>query len=380
MHARDAGSTRGVIRELDGLRGLAIATVLVHRFWPRTGPWHAWSALPDAGWVGVDLFFVLSGFLITGILIDTKGAPAFFRNFYARRALRIFPLYYAFVALCFVLIPLAQSAPWASTTFVHESGSPAWYLLYVGNLREAWLGHEPANFLAPMWSLSIEEQFYLTFPLVVARLSLRTLARTLAGVVVAALLVRIATTALWPSNERVQYVATWCRMDAIAVGGLVAIFVRSPAAARAREWAPAAARLGAWALLAALAAGLLDRTTTAGRTIGYSVVAGAFALVVLGTVTGREQSRTAWLRWRPLRALGRISYGAYVFHRPALMVTTACAAKIGIGRESIVIVPLSFVVTVIVAQISWRAFESRILNLKDRFRSQRHPAELREAA
>src|SRR5262245_55356351 len=122
---------RGHIRELDGLRGIAIALVMIHHFWPRSGPLTQarWQEIAHLGWIGVDLFFVVSGFLITGILLDTRGEPNYYRNFYARRALRIFPLYYVFLTAAFVLIPPVQRGSYYQTAFLRESGSPLWYYL-----------------------------------------------------------------------------------------------------------------------------------------------------------------------------------------------------------------------------------------------------------
>src|SRR6478735_6413135 len=120
--------TKGFIVELDGLRGIAILMVMIHRFWPRTGVGFG-ADVAGAGWIGVDLFFVISGFLIAGILLDTKGEPGYFRNFYARRVLRIFPLYYLFVIG--TLIAFSHNAE-----FRQHAGSPFWYLAYLGNIPE----------------------------------------------------------------------------------------------------------------------------------------------------------------------------------------------------------------------------------------------------
>jgi hypothetical protein len=127
------------VRSLDGLRGLAIAGVLAV---------HAGVPFFAAGWLGVDLFFVLSGFLITGILLREKGSPTYFKAFYARRVLRIFPLYYLFVIG--TLVAFSHNAE-----FRQHAGSPFWYLAYLGNIPESLLGHDPPYFLAPVWSLAI---------------------------------------------------------------------------------------------------------------------------------------------------------------------------------------------------------------------------------
>src|SRR5437764_12858768 len=143
------------VPEVDGLRGIAILLVLVHHFGPHVqSPWV--QRAMHLGWIGVDLFFVISGFLITGILLRTRADQQYYSNFYMRRALRIFPLYYLLLFSVFTLIPLVEGGPYFETAFVAESGSPAWYLFYLGNVREAITGHEPAYFLAPLWSLSIE--------------------------------------------------------------------------------------------------------------------------------------------------------------------------------------------------------------------------------
>src|SRR5512146_2621511 len=133
MPGRGAAAS-GYVAELDGLRGIAILLVMIHRMYPHTGgmPWPI-----EAGWVGVDLFFVISGFLIAGILIDTRDDPDYFRNFYARRVLRIFPLFYLLVGGMLLVFPLAGHAD-----FLRAAGSPLWYLLQLGNLPEGLLGRD----------------------------------------------------------------------------------------------------------------------------------------------------------------------------------------------------------------------------------------------
>lgn len=372
-----APALKGTIRELDGLRGLAIFLVIIHHFWPREGKWAVYGALPHLGWIGVDLFFVVSGLLITGILLDTKDAPSFFRNFYARRSLRIFPLYFLFLLLAFVAVPALQGGPWAETEFVRQSGSPWWYVLYQGNLREAITGREPAYILAPLWSLSIEEQFYLVFPLLVFVLSRKQLKTLLIVAVVFALLFRAVTTMIWPLNERVQYLATPSRIDTLALGALMALGLREGWLRIDRR------RLGhaTLALLATLGAcftfGLLDRTTVFARTMGYSVVAFTFAAIVLWGVTGREGKDTALLRWAPLRALGKVCYGVYVLQRPVEVVVGKVAEAVwaGYDRTELYTLPILIGATFLAATVSWNLFERPLLGLKHRFAVRGHPQE-----
>ena len=155
---------------LDGIRGIAILMVLMHHalmfgkmrsdllFEKRL------HKLLFSGWLGVDLFFVLSGFLITGILIDLKGNKDYFKNFYMRRVLRIFPIYYVFLLLYFTLIPLFSYT-------VHDAilpfGEKLWYLLYGINIKYAFSGWAENVTIGHFWSLAVEEQFYLIWPLII---------------------------------------------------------------------------------------------------------------------------------------------------------------------------------------------------------------------
>ncbi len=373
------GAVRGTIRELDGLRGIAILLVLLHHFWPREGPWVEYAAIPHLGWIGVDLFFVVSGLLITGILLDTRDSPRFFTNFYARRSLRIFPLYFVFLLAAFTLIPAMQHGPWSETEFVRQSGSPWWYILYQGNLREAIRGVEPAYVIAPLWSLAIEEQFYLVFPLMVQRLRRVQLRRVLIGAIGGALLFRIVTALVWPENERIQYLATPARIDELAIGALMALGLRDGwlKTTQRRAVGGAAAILLLLGTVAFLLGGL-DRTEWFGRTAGYSLVGFAFGAIVLWAVLGRETPSTSWLRWQPLRAVGKVCYGIYLLQRPVQVVTMKIASATGlpIDPEHLITVPILMLATFAVASVSWLLFERPILGLKRRFVTSGHPQEV----
>ena len=287
------GIGKGYIRELDGLRGIAILLVTMNHFWPPNGPLGRHAGVAHLGWIGVDLFFVISGFLISGILIDTLDSPNYYRNFYARRSLRIFPLYYLFITFLFVVIPLAQRGTYFHTAFIRESGSPAWYYLYLGNIRESVTGLTPAFFLAPLWSLSIEEQFYVLFPLVVARLRIESLGKCMWWLVAIAPLYRLIMMILVPSNSRIQYLSTPSRMDELAIGVLIAIIIRRDTRLPTRRNAAMLFIVLFVLFLVAAITGALGHDQAFGRVLGYSLVGLMFGALVLWTVLSRDHIATS---------------------------------------------------------------------------------------
>ena len=221
----------GHIPALDGVRALAILLVMgVHtdvffRSQPTAGT-RLVDAVMGFGWGGVDLFFVLSGFLITGILFDTRAAPGYYTSFYARRALRIFPLYYVALAVILLVLPIL-GAMWHHATpklFEHQ----AWLWTYTTNIGIALHGRwelAATGQTVLFWSLAVEEQFYLVWPFLVAALSPRALTRLAGAMVVGALLLRLGLV-FWGDHVVAVYVSTLTRMDALAMGALVALAAR----------------------------------------------------------------------------------------------------------------------------------------------------------
>ena len=182
--------------ELDGLRGIAILLVLATHYQmaipAHTAAERALKNILAHGWAGVDLFFVLSGFLITGILYDSKGQSNYFRNFYGRRTLRIFPLYYGFLAVVLIgLIATATARHWNPSLpqFRNLWSLQPWLWTYTFNIACA-LGHGSAH-LGQLWSLSVEEQFYLVWPLVICFFPRRLLVPTCVTLIIGALALRI---------------------------------------------------------------------------------------------------------------------------------------------------------------------------------------------
>lgn len=353
------------ILALDGVRGVAVALVMLDHFWPKTITGGPLAALASRGWLGVDLFFVLSGALISGILLQTRESPHFFRNFYARRTLRIFPLYYLFLAACFIVFPVSQGGAYWSTPFMQAAGSPAWYIVYLTNFKLALTGFDPPHAIRILWSLAVEEHFYLLFPLAVWYCSRKQLVRLLWGAIVLAIVVRSYLLYRLPEQHELQYVLTPSRIDALALGCLLTVVLRSGLRLPPPRW---------WAGAGVVLLGLVGLTTrfslldSGFRSVGYTLVATAFALLLGWVFLDPDGSGTRWLRWSPLRYLGTISYGVYVLH-----VFVGAAANDALDHFGVLIGMdtvrpfVKVAASLLVAALSWHLFESPILRFKRRF-------------
>lgn len=344
-------ATRRHVPALDGTRGIAIILVMA---------FHLWRApLTALGWSGVDLFFVLSGFLITGILWDSRLAPDRARSFYVRRALRILPLYYGVLIAVFVIRPLFG---WAhrldDLALAHEQ---IWYWTYLCDWRIA-LNHPPAfTFLTHFWTLSIEEQFYLVWPLIVWRCSRRHTLAIAAAVAAGAFLLRLGVV-FGTATPEAAYALFPCRLDALAVGAIIALMLRGPSGVPAmRRWIVPVALSGAVIVCGLVLFRPSVRFVDPGMmTIGYTAIDWMFAGVVFTAAT--KPSR--FLESAVLRAAGKYSYGLYVYHpivmwwivrHVPVLEESQWASAIGGAVGSIVL-----------AWASYRFYESRFLNLKDR--------------
>jgi peptidoglycan/LPS O-acetylase OafA/YrhL len=291
---------------LDGIRGVAIAAVLFCHTWPYPSNFSA------AGTLGVDLFFVLSGFLITGILIDTRSAENYFGRFYTRRALRLFPLFYSYLLFLGLFLPAFHRL--TQTSMADFSGSWWWYITYFVNWKADSGAGDP--YLGHIWSLAVEEQFYLVWPAVVFLLSRRNLTFVCAMLAVLPLLLRC----FWIYGQDVDpsrvYHHTFARADSMGVGGLIAIAIRSEAwKERLTKLTVPLGLIGACALiLISIAAGEYRHLNPLIRTYGQSAALLAFGAFVYFGATRRHGTLYDVLCSRPLTALGTYSYGIYVIH------------------------------------------------------------------
>jgi peptidoglycan/LPS O-acetylase OafA/YrhL len=370
------------VPELDGLRGIAITMVVLFHALPG-GP-ELFQPVPalhrffSLGPSGVDLFFVLSGFLITGILLDTRDLPCYFTKFYIRRVLRILPLY-----VCALVGFFGLTLP-----FLHHHGAllevseseQVWYWLFVQNWHDC-CGHiiDP---LIHFWSLAIEEQFYLLWPLLVFLCARKTLLNVCTALVAVPLVLRFAIMASGFVRPELLdewiHRATITRSDTLAVGALIAIIVRD------RDWKTAASGWIRIALPASLAAYIICPLlgSTFSNTLGYSAMAVICGCAVWICVANQGSSNPLCrlTRIAALQSLGRYSYAMYVLHLFVRGLVRIAAGKLyqldGATFEglfgarpllfSLLFMAICLAAAYVAGFLSWHLMEKHFLRLKDR--------------
>jgi peptidoglycan/LPS O-acetylase OafA/YrhL len=363
-------ASAGRIAALDGLRGLAILFVLL---------WHGLFSIPfrskflsnlivvgQLSWSGVDLFFVLSGFLIGGILLDTKNSPRYFTTFYIRRAYRILPLYAAVIGL-YLLWPVPfHLLPDRLGVFLPSRIPLLAYLTFTQNLWMAHLGTFDVVPTGVTWSLAVEEQFYLTVPLLVWKINRSRLAWTLIAVVIGVPLLRVLISYSLKEGNFADYVLMPCRADALCLGVLSALLVRTP-----RFWnALIAKRLFLYPMAGIALIGLIwftyKRYDPYGHvmiTAGYSLVALFYTFWLLIALTSRGVVQRI-LHNRALRELGTLAYCTYLLHLPFMAV---CRRILGMRFDYSSRATQFFggligiLLTLVAARLSWRFFEQPML-------------------
>lgn len=361
------------IPALDGVRGLAILLVLVFHFGQLS-----YYQLPTAvqrvlgaGWVGVDLFFVLSGFLITSILCEAKGTAGYFKTFYMRRVLRIFPLYYGVLAIAglFGLIYFDRLPRGYQTVAQYQVALWA----YLQNFISIdWMG------FTHFWSLGVEEHFYLVWPALVFFLSRRHASIACIVLIVTAVAIRTARV-LSHADVEATYNWTICRMDALALGSLLALMAHGTVLGVYRYRQAAKWTLGAsLAVIAGMFVyhGSLSHIHPSIQAVGYTFVGLASVSFLVLTISAGKKGllgiifNATWLRF-----LGKYSYGVYVFHgfvvvsmREVLPSWKISRAAGGSALAALAVhLVLGALISIGIALLSWHLYEKHFLKLKKFF-------------
>jgi len=349
------------IPALEGVRGIAALMIMVFHGW-QGGAFGGLGAVGRASsiWVfgqtGVDLFFVLSGFLITRILIATKGSPHYFKIFYTRRVLRIFPLYYLALVIYDFVLPLVKGQPIASF------GQTWWYWVYLQNVPitfHAFTASGPGHF----WSLGVEEHFYLLWPLLVYLLPVKKLHWLSLGIIIGAVVFRAIFIYGFGMGAEVFFF-TPCRMDALAFGTLLACIEAAGLMARLK-WVFLVAFLAVVPVLGMVWSHVTGEGSNWLQLSKFSFIAIAY-FAAIGTVISFQNAK--WVRLslanKPLRFAGKISYGLYVYHPICFGFVFGLIA---FHNHGLLALSAGMAATFLVSWASFRFFESYFLGLKKYF-------------
>ena len=382
-----AAETGHHVPAIDGIRGLAVLMVMIHHDFVVIIQTHAQKIAFDilsTGWIGVELFFVLSGFLITGILLDTKREPHYFRNFYARRVLRIFPLFYLLAVFSFVVLPHLPLPPIKAGRF-NSVGSDQWmYWTFLVNVAIAKVNLYRHGIMDVAWSLSIEEQFYLLWPLIVLGLRRRTLMIMCAFIIAGSPLLRLAAWELGFTGKQI-YVLTPFRLDGLAAGALLAGLVRSSGRDRlvTSRNASIVAAVGLVLFIGSVV--IAGDPESEGRLVSIVGCSGA-AIASLGllslTLSLPARSRLiGFFSSGAMRMFGKYSYALYLVHLPLRALVRDRFLKPeqfgqwpgGVFVAQTVFDIVSIALALAVAIASWYIIERPALSLKRFFPNVERP-------
>jgi peptidoglycan/LPS O-acetylase OafA/YrhL len=352
---------KGHISSLDGIRGIAILLVLsFHCFENINVP--VFNYVSEIGWVGVDLFFVLSGFLITGILVDSKGKENYLTAFFAKRALRIFPLYYLTLLVVFLALKIPGISNINPVFDARHLQSSIYYLTFTQNLFFSFNGWGVTDLLNHFWSLAIEEQFYLFWPFIILYLD------TPKVFIVCTILIIIALiTRNMHFDSDFSYVFTFSRIDALSIGAMLAILIRKHAAWLSKAALPVFLfTLISLLIICYISPNLTFRNPYFVR-FGYTLFAILFASIISFIYdtqkTGEIANRIFSLRF--LTFFGTYSYGIYIYHWILYKGVYIYLQNRYVFSKAYIF--LFLIVVVIISVISFHTFEKFFLRFKSRF-------------
>ena len=372
--ATDSLGASGHIPQLDGIRGLAVLLVMVLHFTLHGKMGEASAFWADqhflritlSGWIGVDLFFVMSGFLITGILWNTKEREGYFRVFYGRRFLRIFPLYYGYLAVRLLIVPMF----FPELTVAPQAQALYWTYLsntlpILQNVSDSFSDIGRPVGLFHFWSLAVEEQFYLFWPLLVWKLNRQHLMRLCVALTILAPVFRLALS--YTFEPEAGKVFTLARVDALAIGAYCALAIRGGEIERLRRWVGPVV-LVCLPILSVIfyMRGRLSSSDPYMHGIGFTAV----ALIGAGLLI-RSLDKPGMFGWKWLQWLGGLCYGLYVFNGPLghlmgkyLPVTTFPPLFGSYLPAQMITLAVGLSINILVAWVVWHGFEKHFNNLK----------------
>lgn len=358
--------------ELDGLRGFAALGIAIYHY--LGGPashlplLHRFLKFLELSPLSLDLFFVLSGFLIGGILLRSRQAPDYYKTFYRRRFYRILPLYYVWIAFFCILYFVAQG--WGLTP-------PAWHsgVLYLASYVFLFQNFFPAiirstYMVQPTWTLVVEEHFYVLAPLCVRRLTLRGLVKVLLAVILLAPLFRAVLFRYLGNRSEWSDIASriWppCRADALALGVLLAVVWATP---EFRTWIHKRISVFVWGMIGTTAAAVLldwmaredlHHSRSLNVALGRSAVELACFCLIVCLISRPQSAFARWLSTDTMRGLGQISYCIYVVHWGILWMIFRFVLHMRFGERlwvDFAVIPVALLLTILVARLSWRYLE-----------------------
>jgi peptidoglycan/LPS O-acetylase OafA/YrhL len=350
---------------LDGLRGLAILLVVLY---------HNFSFINYSifGWIGVDLFFVLSGYLITSILLKAINSPNYLKNFYVRRLLRIFPLYYTFLIIFLIIFP---QIPSLKSALSYYTNNQFWLWLYLQNWLYVFKEPQHAEMLNHLWSLAVEEQFYLIWPCLI--LLIRKPKILFVFVAFLLLLVMATRFIIWTLKiEHLSYFSlyTFTRIDGICIGCMLALLRQINISFLNKNTAVVVFTLAGMNFLFYFFNSFYHFTFPYLAIVGYTTFAVMFGLLVNEAVTKQTPIINKIFGTRILVFFGKISYGFYMFHWPIYLIVTPyiheflqSAINVQSSLFKILSALSATILALLVSIISFRYFESYFLSLKKKF-------------
>ena len=342
----------GRILQLDGLRGVAILLVLCYHCFDYGFLYPVF----ELGWTGVDLFFVLSGFLITGILFDTKGQKGYYRTFITRRALRILPLYYG------VLVAFALVASYSHVTNWFKD-----YQLYFWTYTNNYLILQK-GFLRPLghfWSLAIEEQFYLFWPWVILLLKPKQVIAISLTLILIGILIRLNAT-----NRYITYGLPFAHLDGLLFGSMAAVFIRQEKdllfKITDKVLPVSAVLLALYLTLYSLWGNREANTGFYQLPLSFTLIAIIYTSLMVLSLKNRVMAK--FLSNRLLLFFGKYSYGMYVFNSIFFHYSNWAGADRLSENRRLIVYSGVFVLTVLISYLSYNLYEVKFLRLKKRFR------------